>query len=60
MIIDVYENPEVAVMLGTPSDDVIITDEGIIATHGEIDEQMKAEFERLGVRIEEETTVLCG
>jgi hypothetical protein len=60
MIKDVYKNPEVAKLLGDPSDDVIITDEGLICSHVELDEDQVAELKKLGITIEDKSKEICG
>jgi len=60
MIENIYKNPEVAYLLAEPSDDVIVTDEGLIATHVEISDQLRADLKQLGVVIVEEEQVICG
>lgn len=60
MIENIYKNPVVGELLSDPSDDVVITDEGLICTHMELTDEMITDLAVLGIMIEEAEQVFCG
>lgn len=58
---NIYRVKEIeTLMKESPSDDVVITDDGLMVSHDGLTTEVVAELARLGVKIEEADHAFCG